>query len=861
MFPSIKEVVYRVNELGGAIVPLRKPGGKDRDNGKRPIIPEWNTSPLCTPEEVEKALNKYRGHNFGLVLGAVSNMIAIDIDGQGGERILEEWCQGDLPDTVEYTTPSGGRRLIYAIPEAYKGCRFEKDYERVKDVDHEECALLGDDTMTVLPLCKNGYNQRYEFVQGKDFDSIDIADAPMWMIQRMTTKVAPKVQSSDDSKEISNLKDVFSHCSNILNSIEVQCNEGLDEESWYNRITLMVTCRLDDEAKAFSALSSKHDDRSIERINMLIKSREAAHTKPTRCVTLGCSEDMISQCHNRVFSEGETVKCSPISLLSDLQTQNLQKVTREELLSNHTAIVDAAIEKMLGDDTNAYLQEEVLDSLVYLDEHEAYEFTTRAEKIRKLGSVSKDDFEKRIKSHRKKINEASAQKIKHSLNRKKKIGFRYDTKGALVSINANVFSRHILTRHKLVLGNGENVYMYKGNFFQYMTEYDLMKFTRDEFHLYEPDKWNRSYHDAILLALKLDMPTASTLKKPVNILNFKNGLLNMETKTFFDHTSEYFTTSQLKVEFDENADCPLFRETLSSMMLGDIELIRLVQEIMGYCISYEVKAEKVFIFTGEGANGKSLLAKTIIELCGKENTSTLSMSDLEKPFERFQLVNKLLNVSTENELGSKGLNSEPLKIISSGERITVEEKFKMSFSYEPYVKLLFAANRLPFSKDKSFGLARRLIIVPFKMQYVTNPKGVNQSKMDVYLFDKLMDELSGILNFAIAGFQRLKDNDFQFTKSKVSDEILHEYKVEINPILDFYIDKVRSGSNESRISKKDLYNKYIDWCEENNYKTQMNIGQHKFTRELKSIFITENVEYKEQKSNGTSYFIGISVKN
>lgn len=153
----------------------------------------------------------------------------------------------------------------------------------------------------------------------------------------------------------------------------------------------------------------------------------------------------------------------------------------------------------------------------------------------------------------------------------------------------------------------------------------------------------------------------------------------------------------------------------------------------------------------------------------------------------------------------------------------------MSFPYEPYVKLLFATNRLPYSKDKSFGLARRLVIVPIMKQFVDDPKGLNQEKSDRNLFDNLLEKLPGILNFAITGFQRLVQNNFQFTKSKASNEVLRDYKIEINPILDFYYERIKTA-NSSRINKKDLYSAYISWCEENNYKSQMNTGQPKFTR-------------------------------
>ncbi|MFK5282383.1 bifunctional DNA primase/polymerase, partial [Lacticaseibacillus paracasei] len=46
----------------------------------------------------------------------VSGLLALDIDGIEGERLLQELSGGDLPDTPEFTTGKG-RRLLYAWPE------------------------------------------------------------------------------------------------------------------------------------------------------------------------------------------------------------------------------------------------------------------------------------------------------------------------------------------------------------------------------------------------------------------------------------------------------------------------------------------------------------------------------------------------------------------------------------------------------------------------------------------------------------------------------------------------------------------------------------------------------------------------
>ncbi|MET3210366.1 UNVERIFIED_CONTAM: phage/plasmid-associated DNA primase [Paenibacillus sp. PvR008] len=135
------------------------------------------------------------------------------------------------------------------------------------------------------------------------------------------------------------------------------------------------------------------------------------------------------------------------------------------------------------------------------------------------------------------------------------------------------------------------------------------------------------------------------------------------------------------------------------------------------------------------------------------------MNDLEKPFARAEMVNKLVNITTENEAGSKGIETSYLKAIASGDPVRVEEKFKKGYTQELHCKMVFAMNNLPYSKDKSHGLTRKVSIIPFEKTYKKGQK-------DPYLKDKLLEEGAGILNFALQGLERLRNNSFEFSPSR-----------------------------------------------------------------------------------------------
>src|SRR5262249_11884660 len=87
---------------------------KCKNPGKAPWG-EWKTyqSRLPTEEEVRRKWRDNETLNVGMALGPVSGLIGIDIDGAQGELRLQELSGGDLPWTLEFSTPGGGRRLLY----------------------------------------------------------------------------------------------------------------------------------------------------------------------------------------------------------------------------------------------------------------------------------------------------------------------------------------------------------------------------------------------------------------------------------------------------------------------------------------------------------------------------------------------------------------------------------------------------------------------------------------------------------------------------------------------------------------------------------------------------------------------------
>ncbi|MFK4474175.1 P4 family phage/plasmid primase-like protein [Paenibacillus sp. RC73] len=302
-------------------------------------------------------------------------------------------------------------------------------------------------------------------------------------------------------------------------------------------------------------------------------------------------------------------------------------------------------------------------------------------------------------------------------------------------------------------------------------------------------------------------------------INVKNGLLNWKTGELREHTPDRRSTIQFPVLYDPMANDPVMLQFIESVLEQDTHTT--LFEMIGYFLIPTLEYEKIFLFTGTGSNGKSVLIKTIEAMIGKANISKVKIQDLEGDRSRFkiaELYGKVLNCFT--DIPADALNSTGnLKVLASGEGLNAEKKGKDPFNFEPFCKLLFSANELPKSSDNSDGFFRRLTVFPFTRKFTDQQK-------DTKLIHKLTtpSALSTLLNYALEGLRRLEQQG-GFSYSQTIKDQVKTYQMESDTIMLFIdeeceIESEASKQHESRIECKRLYAKYAAWCKQGGFKSE-----------------------------------------
>jgi putative DNA primase/helicase len=336
--------------------------------------------------------------------------------------------------------------------------------------------------------------------------------------------------------------------------------------------------------------------------------------------------------------------------------------------------------------------------------------------------------------------------------------------------------------------------------------------------------------------------------RDTHILNVKNGLLNVETGLFISHTPNYLSLSQLPVAYNPKASCPNITKFLASTL--DNQQLKTVVRMFGYTLLRSARYEKAFMLTGEGSNGKSVLIKLLVAFVGKENASNVSLQELTTDrFASSKLFGKMVNVFSDLK-ADRISDSGYFKVLVSGDRMMAQKKHQEPFEFENYAKLVFSANQIPETDDKSYAYFRRWVIIPFNKTFEGEAKDEN-------LIEKLTagSELSGLLNVALVGLRRLKaERGFDDIDL---DEIRRQYEVGASKIQGFLEECciIEPDNNGLSIATYDLQGALSAYCKE---KGSEYVDSRKFGEKLKALGVRK--ERKRRRGPLEYRYFGIQLK-
>jgi len=396
--------------------------------------------------------------------------------------------------------------------------------------------------------------------------------------------------------------------------------------------------------------------------------------------------------------------------------------------------------------------------------------------------------------------------------------------------------------------NCDFIYIFNGSYWKLIDAEDIKTFL-GEAALKMGVHWRKANQFRFRINLYKQFLALAYLPSPVRprdlvLVNLKNGTFEIDVKSeeteLRDFDSDDFLTFQLPFEYDENAQCPIFKEYLNKV-LPDKERQNILSEFLGYVFinTSLLKLEKALLLYGTGANGKSVFYEVVRMLLGEHNTSEYSLQSLtnENGYSRAMIANKLVNYAS--EINGK-LETSVFKQMVSGEPVEARRPYHDPQIIENYAKLIFNCNELPKDVEQTHAFFRRFLIVPFD---VTIP----EEEQDKKLASKIIkSELSGVFNWVLEGLTRVLSQK-SFSECEAACQALELYKKESDSVKLFLEELEYCPSSLHYELINHVYPKYREFCQEAGYKP---CNRTNFKRRLETSGIIV-----EKKSKGLAAYM------
>ncbi|OBV39413.1 DNA primase family protein [Janthinobacterium psychrotolerans] len=306
----------------------------------------------------------------------------------------------------------------------------------------------------------------------------------------------------------------------------------------------------------------------------------------------------------------------------------------------------------------------------------------------------------------------------------------------------------------------------------------------------------------------------------ISVIPVGNGYLHLDgSPVLKSHDKELGLRHTLGCDYLPSAPTPKMFENLLTRILPDPAVRNRVQEYIGYTLLPDARFQLAQIWIGSGANGKGTLANIVQALHGRAVAASPSKLD---GFQASVTLGASLIYC--DEAPPQNWCEQTIKSMIAGETVQIDRKYQSPITTRIIGKWLILANHVPSVKDQSNGFWRRFDIVPFGVE-------IPASERDPKLADRIiMYELTGVLNWALEGLQRLLERGrFEAALPSAMTAATQAARTETNSVHAWVSEASIERTTTTATSKSTVYTAYASWCKENG---MLSVASPKFWKRL-----------------------------
>ena len=364
------------------------------------------------------------------------------------------------------------------------------------------------------------------------------------------------------------------------------------------------------------------------------------------------------------------------------------------------------------------------------------------------------------------------------------------------------------------------------------------------------------------------------LEKNRHAFSFRNGIYiakHIENDQVTDKFIEYSQntdkiTAAKYFDYDfvykrkwQDIDTPHFDSIFKAQNIPD-DVMEWVYAFTGRLL-YEIDDldgwQVIFFILGQAGTGKSTYVLNVCKQIYEEEDVGIMSNNIQRTFGLSDLVDKLLYVAPEIKRDFS-IEQGEFQSIVSGDKITINIKYKQSRFENWSIPGVFAGNESPDFIDNSGSIQRRIVSVKFKQKVRDG---------DLMLGKKLRREMPNILQKCNKAYQ---EKALMHGRSNIwtilpdyFKQMQNELAQATNPLLHFLASGKVTLGPEKFIPEKLFVTLFNQHCLENNY------SRHRFNPDFyvgpfsqTGIYVDSKTKRKyDGKTSGGTFFIGVDISD
>lgn len=294
------------------------------------------------------------------------------------------------------------------------------------------------------------------------------------------------------------------------------------------------------------------------------------------------------------------------------------------------------------------------------------------------------------------------------------------------------------------------------------------------------------------------------------LLNTPTGILDLRTGVETPHRRDAYLSKQTRVGCAPGCAAPEWEEFVSWAMGGDPAMVEFLQRSVGYALFGETQENVLFLLHGGGANGKTTFLNVWERILGDyalhAEADLLTPKDGGSTTGQADLFGKRFVVASETKAG-KSLDERTVKQLTGGDTITARRLYRDNFSFVPSHTIFFAMNDRPTISDSSYGMWRRVLLVPWEQRVEPGAQDKDKAQRIVE------KEGPGVLAWAVEGFQKWRASGNLAVPSAVRSAT-DSYRTEEDSLGLFIEENIEIGGADDFVNVASASTRYAQWCAE-----------------------------------------------